>query len=43
MIRFVTENNRVRLRINLGATQAAHLTLSSKLLRPADIVGLGKS
>jgi hypothetical protein len=42
MIRFATENNRVRLRINVEATQAAHLTLSSKLLRPADIVGPGK-
>jgi hypothetical protein len=42
MIRFVTENNRVRLRINLEAAQAAHLTLSSKLLRPAEIVGPGK-
>jgi hypothetical protein len=42
MIRFITENNRVRLRINLEAAQAAHLTLSSKLLRPAEIVGPGK-
>lgn len=38
MIRFLTERNRVRLRINLEATKAAGLTLSSKLLRPAEIV-----
>jgi YfiR/HmsC-like len=38
MIRFVTDRNRIRLRINLEAARAAHLTLSSKLLRPARIV-----
>lgn len=38
MIRFITEKNRVRLRINLEAAKAARLTLSSKLLRPAEIV-----
>jgi hypothetical protein len=38
MIRFVTVNNKIRLRINLDAARAAGLTLSSKLLRPADIV-----
>jgi hypothetical protein len=38
MIRFVTVNNKIRLRINLDAAKAAGLTLSSKLLRPADIV-----
>lgn len=42
MIRFVTEKNRVRLRINLAAAKAAQLTLSSKLLRPAEIVGPGQ-
>jgi hypothetical protein len=42
MIRFVTERNRVRLRINLESAKAANLTLSSKLLRPADIVASGK-
>ncbi|HVH66640.1 MAG TPA: YfiR family protein [Gemmatimonadales bacterium] len=38
MVRFVTEKNRVRLRINLEAVQAANLTISSKLLRSAEIV-----
>ena len=42
MIRFVTEKNKIRLRINLEAAKAAHLTISSKLLRPADIVAPGK-
>jgi hypothetical protein len=38
MVRFVTDKNRVRLRINLEAAQAANLTISSKLLRSAEIV-----
>lgn len=38
MIRFATENNKIRLRINLAAAEAAGLTISSKLLRPATIV-----
>ncbi|TMB86913.1 MAG: YfiR family protein [Chloroflexi bacterium] len=38
MIRFVTDQHRIRLQINLGAAQAASLTVSSKLLRVADIV-----
>jgi hypothetical protein len=42
MIRFVTDHNRIRLRINLEAARAAKLTLSSKLLRPAQIVPAGK-
>jgi hypothetical protein len=37
MIRFATENNKTRLKINLEAAQAADLTLSSKLLRRADV------
>jgi hypothetical protein len=41
MIRFMTENNRIRLRINLEAAKAASLTISSKLLRPAQIVPTG--
>ncbi|HET6546334.1 MAG TPA: YfiR family protein [Rhodanobacteraceae bacterium] len=36
MIQFVTENNRVKLRINADAAKAAGLTISSKLLRVAD-------
>lgn len=42
IIRFVTDHNRIRLRINLDAARAARLTLSSKLLRPAQIVPAGK-
>jgi hypothetical protein len=38
MIRFVTEKSRIRLKINLEAAKAAGLTISSKLLRPAQIV-----
>ena len=38
MIRFVIDQNRIRLQINLDAAQAASLTVSSKLLRVADIV-----
>jgi hypothetical protein len=41
MIRFVTEQSRVRLRINVAGAQAAHLTLSSKLLRLAEIAPAG--
>jgi hypothetical protein len=38
IVRFVTENNRIRLRINIEAAKAAHLTISSKLLSLATIV-----
>ena len=38
MIRFFTVNNKVRLRINLSSAKAANLTISSKLLRLAEIV-----
>jgi len=38
MIQFTTENNRIRLRINVDAARAAGLTISSKLLRSAEIV-----
>lgn len=41
MVRFVVENSRVRLRINAEAAKAAHLELSSKLLRIAEIVDAG--
>jgi hypothetical protein len=40
MIQFVIERNRIRLRINLEAAQAAKLTISSKLLRSAELVPL---
>jgi hypothetical protein len=39
IISFITEQSRVRLRINLGAAQAASLTISSQLLRAAEVVG----
>ena len=39
MIRFLTTGNRVRMRINLKASKAAGLTVSSNLLRAAEIVG----
>ena len=42
MIRFVTDKNKVRLKIGLEAAKAAKLTISSKLLRPAEIVAPGK-
>jgi hypothetical protein len=38
MIRFVTDRNRIRLQINLTAAEAVHLTISSKLLRVAEII-----
>lgn len=38
IIRFVTENNKTRLRINLEAAKKEGLTISSKLLRLAEIV-----
>ena len=39
IIQFANDRNRLRLRINVDAARAAGLTLSSKLLRPAEIVG----
>jgi hypothetical protein len=38
MIRFRSEHNNIRLRINLKAARAAGLTISSKLLRVADVI-----
>jgi hypothetical protein len=38
MIQFMTERNRIRLRINVESARAAGLTISSKLLRPAQLV-----
>jgi hypothetical protein len=38
MIRFFTENQRIRLRINVDSARMAGLTISSKLLRPALVV-----
>ncbi len=42
MVRFVTENGKVRLRINVEAAKAGELTISSKLLRPGTIITPGK-
>jgi hypothetical protein len=39
MVRFRTEKNKIRLRINLDAAKAASLTISSKLLRAAEVIG----
>ena len=41
MVRLLTVNNKIRLRINLGAARTAGLEISSKLLRPAEIVNDG--
>ena len=41
MIRLVTVENKIRLRINLEVAQAANLKISSKLLRSAEIVTSG--
>jgi hypothetical protein len=38
MIRFLTTNNKIQLQINPEAAKAANLTISSKLLRLAEIV-----
>jgi len=42
VIRFVTMANKIRLRISLDAARSAGLTISSKLLRPADLVNPGE-
>jgi hypothetical protein len=39
MIDLVKQSDRIRLRINVAAARAGGLTISSKLLRPAEIVG----
>jgi len=43
IIVLVSENNRVRMRINVAAAKANHLVISSKLLRPAEVVGIDES
>ena len=42
MIRFLLIENKIRLRINVDAARTAGLTISSKLLRPAQIVTEGQ-
>jgi hypothetical protein len=39
MIRFLEEDKRIRLRVNVDSARAAGLTISSKLLRSAQVVG----
>jgi preprotein translocase subunit Sec61beta len=38
MVRFFSENNKIKLSIDLDAVKAANITISSKLLRLAEIV-----
>jgi len=42
IIRFLTEKNKIRLRINVDAAKAANLNMSSRLLKLAEIVGTQK-
>ncbi|MBC8094664.1 MAG: YfiR family protein [Akkermansiaceae bacterium] len=42
-IRFLPENNRLRIRINIDSVSDAGLTISSKLLRAAEIIPPGKA
>jgi YfiR/HmsC-like len=39
IIRFLNEDRRIRLRINVDFARSAGLTISSKLLRPAQVIG----
>ncbi len=39
IIRFLNEGKKIRLRINVDSARDAGLTISSKLLRPAQVVG----
>jgi hypothetical protein len=39
MIGIIRQDSKIRLRIDVEAAKAANLTISSKLLRPAEIVG----
>jgi hypothetical protein len=42
MIRFLTDNNKTKIQINLEVAKEANLTISSKLLRLAEIVSYPK-
>jgi YfiR/HmsC-like len=37
-VQFITENNKIRLRINMDSLKAANLAMSSKLLRVSEII-----
>ena len=39
IIVLVNDSNRIRMRINVAAARASNLVISSKLLRPAEVVG----
>jgi len=39
IIRFLNENQKIRLQINVDSARTAGLTISSKLLRPAQVIG----
>jgi YfiR/HmsC-like len=39
IIVLVNDNNRIRMRINVAAAKASNLVISSKLLRPAEVIG----
>jgi uncharacterized protein DUF4154 len=39
IIVLINENNRIRMRIDVAAARANNLVISSKLLRPAEVVG----
>jgi hypothetical protein len=39
MIVLRNDDKHIRMRINLAAAKASHLVISSKLLRPAQVVG----
>jgi hypothetical protein len=41
MIRLLTQRNHIRMQIDVGAAKRDNLTISSKLLRPAEIVDAG--
>lgn len=43
MVRFALENGKIRLRINVEAAKASHLTISSKVLRPDTVVNPGET
>ncbi len=39
IIRFLNENQKIRLQINVDSARTSGLTISSKLLRPAQVIG----
>jgi len=39
IVRFLTEKNKIRMRINIETANAANLTISSKLLRASEVIG----